>query len=83
MEAYLAEGNLNKKTGTQETNGTINITNISPYFIENTKQFAARFNREAKQYDRICEYGPSTVTKFSCQVLGPIYASNMRQWIFR
>jgi len=67
--AYLAEGNLNKKTGTQETNGTINITNISPYFIENTKQFAARFNREAKQYDRICEYGPSTVTRFSCQVL--------------
>ena len=67
--AYLAEGNLNKKTGTQETSGTINITNISSYFIENTKQFATRFDREAKQYDRICEYGPSTTTRFSCQVL--------------
>ena len=35
--AYLAEGNLSKKTGTQDVNGTINITNISPYFIENSK----------------------------------------------
>ena len=67
--AYLAEGHLTKKTGTQETNGTINITNISSYFIENTKQFAARFDRECRLNDRPGEYGPGITTSFSCQVL--------------
>jgi DNA-directed RNA polymerase beta' subunit len=67
--AYLAEGNLTKKTGTQDTKGTITITNISHIFIENTKQFAKRFEREAKQYNKQGEYGPGTDTIFSCQVL--------------
>ena len=67
--AYLAEGNLNKKTGTQDVNGSINITNISEHFIENTKQFANRFGRDCRVTERQCEYGPSTVTTFSCKYL--------------
>jgi DNA-directed RNA polymerase beta' subunit len=63
--AYLAEGNLNKKAGSQDVASTINITNISPHFIENTKMFAKRFGKECKVTERICEYGPSTITRFS------------------
>ena len=43
--AYLAEGCLSKKKGKEEAIGTISISNISEYFIENVKQFAERFNR--------------------------------------
>ncbi|MEY4572323.1 MAG: Chrysochromulina ericina virus, partial [Bacteroidota bacterium] len=57
--AYLAEGNIN--------GNSICITNISEYFIENTKLFAARFNKECSVYNRICEYGPSTQTRFACK----------------
>ncbi len=67
--AYLAEGHLTKKVGTQETKGTITITNISSYFIENTKQFATRFERNASVRHKQGEYGPGTDTTFSCQVL--------------
>jgi len=67
--AYLAEGNLNKKTGTQDVNGSINITNISTHFIENTKDFASRFDRECRVVERECEYGPSVITSFSCKPL--------------
>lgn len=63
--AYLAEGNLNKKTGSQDVNGSINITNISPHFIENTKEFAKKFGKNCRVTERQCEYGPSTVTTFS------------------
>lgn len=59
--AYLSEGNLN---GTSVT-----ITNVSPYFIENTKKFASIFGKDAKDSHRICEYGPSTSTRFSCKPL--------------
>ena len=41
--AYLAEGHLNRKTTTDEVIGPIVITNISKYFVENTKVFAKRF----------------------------------------
>jgi len=67
--AYLAEGNLNKKTGTDEANGTINITNISPHFINNTKKFAERFGRECFIDNKAGEYGPGITTKFSCKFL--------------
>ena len=67
--AYLAEGNLNKKSGTQDVTGTITITNISPYFIENTKKFALRFNKLCKLNERPGEYGPSTKTIFSDKLL--------------
>jgi intein/homing endonuclease len=43
--AYLAEGCLTKKKGKDEANGTISISNISEYYIENVKKFAARFDR--------------------------------------
>jgi len=67
--AYLAEGNLNKKTGSQDVNGTINITNISADFIENTKQFALRFGKQCRVVERTCEYGPSILTTFYCKPL--------------
>jgi DNA-directed RNA polymerase beta' subunit len=70
--AYLAEGNLNKKTGTQDVNGTINITNISPYFIENTQKFAKRFGKDCRVIERQCEYGPSAVTIFSYKPLAQL-----------
>jgi len=70
--AYLAEGNLNKKTGSQDVNGAINITNISPHFIENTKLFSQRFGRECRVTERQCEYGPSTVTTFSYKPLAQL-----------
>lgn len=43
--AYLAEGSLTKKKGKMEAAGTICITNISEYYIENTKKFASVFNK--------------------------------------
>ena len=67
--AYLAEGNLNKKTGTENVSGSINITNISSKFIENTKNFAAIFGKECRVVERECEYGPSVNTSFSCKPL--------------
>jgi len=67
--AYLAEGNLNKKTGTQNVSGSINITNISSKFIENTKNFAAIFGKECRVVERECEYGPSVNTSFSYKPL--------------
>jgi len=67
--AYLAEGNLNKKTGTQEVQGTINITNISPYFIKNTKDFASRFGKDSIVREYKGEYGPSISTRFSYKPL--------------
>ena len=59
--AYLAEGNIN--------GNSINIVNISQYFIENVKKFANRFDKDATVYERQGEYGPSTSTRFSCKVL--------------
>jgi len=56
MGAYLAEGNI-ENTG-------ICITNISEHFINNTKLFAKRFNKECKIYDCPGEYGPSIKTRF-------------------
>ena len=43
--AYLAEGCLVKKKGKDEANGSISISNVSEYYIENVKTFAARFDR--------------------------------------
>ena len=65
--AYLAEGNVTKYSTC--------ITNVSEYFIENTKQFAARFDKECRVYKRICEYGPSTQTSFSCKVVAEFLLS--------
>ena len=70
--AYLAEGNLSKKPGSQEVSGTINITNISPHFIENTKAFAERFGKVCRLNDKQGEYGPGVTTIFSCKKLADI-----------
>ena len=59
--AYLAEGNLN--------GNSITITNISPYFVENTKKFAALFDKECRVDDTPGEYGPSVKTIFSYKAL--------------
>ena len=66
--AYLAEGHLNKNT--------IYITNISPYFVENTKNFAALFGKESKIDDRPGEYGPAITSRFSDKVLATFLNEN-------
>jgi DNA-directed RNA polymerase beta' subunit len=55
--AYLAEGNLNYNE--------IAITNISQYYIENTKKFAERFEKECRVCEKQGEYGKSVTTKFN------------------
>jgi DNA-directed RNA polymerase subunit A" len=72
--AYLAEGNLN--------GNNISITNVSQYFIENTKQFASRFGKEAKDSHRVCEYGPSTSTRFSFKPLAEFLLSTCNNGSF-
>jgi len=67
--AYLAEGHLTKKTGTQDVKGTITITNIAPQFIENTKKFAERFDRTSSARHYAGEYGPGVDSVFSHKVL--------------
>ena len=59
--AYLAEGNIN--------NNQINITNISEHFINNTKLFAERFNKEVNIRKYQGEYGPGVSTSFSFKPL--------------
>jgi len=55
--AYLAEGNLNYNE--------IAITNISQYYIENTKKFAELFEKECRVSEKQGEYGKSITTKFN------------------
>ncbi len=55
--AYLAEGNV--------SNYSICITNISQHYIEKVKEIAQRFDKEAKDTLRQCEFGPSVVTRFN------------------
>jgi DNA-directed RNA polymerase beta' subunit len=70
--AYLAEGHLSKQSGKQTVSGVINITNISEYFIENTKQFAARFDKTCKFNTRPGQYGPGITTLFSFKPLADL-----------
>jgi DNA-directed RNA polymerase beta' subunit len=65
--AYLAEGNL--------TGNSIRITNISEHFINNTKLFAQRFNKECKINDKPGEYGPGITTYFNCKILAKLLLS--------
>jgi len=62
--AYLAEGNLN--------GNSICITNISPYFIENTKKFAERFGKVNKVREYKGEYGPSVSSNFTHKQLADL-----------
>jgi len=62
--AYLAEGNLNYNE--------ISITNISEYYIENTKKVAALFGKECRVIEKQGVYGKSITTKFNCKELANI-----------
>ena len=62
--AYLAEGNLNYNE--------ISITNISEYYIENTKKVAALFGKECRVIEKQGVYGKSITTKFNCKELSNI-----------
>jgi DNA-directed RNA polymerase beta' subunit len=62
--AYLAEGNLNYNE--------ISITNISEYYIENTKKFAGLFGKECRVVEKQGQYGKSITTKFNCEALATL-----------
>ena len=61
--AYLAEGSINYNTI------FLSGTNISTAFIQNTIEFAARFGKECKIYEKESEYGHTTDVKFTCAEL--------------
>jgi intein/homing endonuclease len=62
--AYLAEGNINYHE--------IAITNISNTFIEKTKEFAKRFDKECRVSEKKGEYGQSITTKFTCKEMASL-----------
>jgi DNA-directed RNA polymerase beta' subunit len=62
--AYLAEGNLNYHE--------ISITNVSEYYIENTKKVAALFGKECRIIEKQGAYGKSITTKFTSKELAKI-----------
>uniref|UniRef100_A0A6C0IHE0 DNA-directed RNA polymerase n=1 Tax=viral metagenome TaxID=1070528 RepID=A0A6C0IHE0_9ZZZZ len=62
--AYLAEGNLNYNE--------ISITNISEYYIENTKRIASLFGKECRIVEKQGEYGKSITSKFNCEKLAKL-----------
>ena len=62
--AYLAEGNLNYNE--------IAITNVSQYYIENTRKFAERFEKECRISEKQGEYGKSITTKFNSHELATV-----------
>jgi DNA-directed RNA polymerase beta' subunit len=62
--AYLAEGNLNYNE--------ISITNISEYYIENTKKIASLFGKECRVIEKQGEFGKSITTKFNCEQLAKL-----------
>ena len=65
--AYLAEGNLNYNE--------ISITNISEYYIENTKKVASLFGKECRVVEKQGQYGKSITTKFNCEHLAKLLLS--------
>ena len=69
--AYLAEGKLNKKSENQ-----------SQYFIENTKLFASRFNKECSIIESQCEYGTSITTTFNCKLLSEFMQKTCENELF-
>lgn len=62
--AYLAEGNLNYNE--------ISITNISEYYIENTKKIASLFGKECRVVEKQGAFGKSITTKFNCEPLAKL-----------
>ena len=80
--AYLAEGNLSKVSGKQDVSGTINITNISPHFIENTKLFASRLGKESKTREYKGEYGPGVTSIINHKQLAELLNSACKNGSF-
>jgi DNA-directed RNA polymerase beta' subunit len=80
--AYLAEGNLSKVTGKQDVNGIINITNISPHFIENTKLFATRLGKNSKIREYKGEYGPGVTSVINHKELAELLNSTCNNGSF-
>ena len=62
--AYLAEGNLNYNE--------ISITNISEYYIENTKKIADLFGKNCRVSEKQSEYGKTITTKFNSSLLAKL-----------
>jgi len=62
--AYLADGNLNYNE--------ISISNISEYYIENTKKIATMFGKAFRVIEKEGECGKSITTKFNCEPLAKI-----------
>jgi DNA-directed RNA polymerase beta' subunit len=62
--AYLAEGNLNYNE--------ISITNISEYYIENTKNISKLFGKECRVVEKQGEFDKSITTKFNCEKLAKL-----------
>ena len=67
--AYLAEGNINANS--------ICITNISDHFINNTTNFAKKFNEKVTVRKYQGEYGPSTSTSFTHNPLADFMLETM------
>jgi len=59
--AYLAEGNIN--------GNTICITNVAQHYIDNVKEFAKLFEKEATPIYYNGQYGPGVTTKFNYKEL--------------
>ena len=59
--AYIAEGSCN--------NGRVNITNISPHYIDMTTMIGEMFGGKVYVNRRQGEYGPSVSTSFQCKEL--------------
>jgi DNA-directed RNA polymerase beta' subunit len=62
--AYLAEGNLNYNE--------ISITNISEFYIENTKKIAQLFGKNCRVSEKQSEYGKTITTKFNSSLLSKL-----------
>ena len=62
--AYLAEGNLNYNE--------ISITNISEYYIENTKKIADLFGKNCRVSEKQSENGKTITIKFNSSLLSKL-----------
>jgi DNA-directed RNA polymerase beta' subunit len=66
--AYLAEGNLNYNE--------VSITNISDYYVENTKKIAELFGKNCRVTEKQSEYGKTISTKFNSPLLANLLLKN-------
>ena len=72
--AYLSEGNIN--------GNSINISNVSQYYISNVTEIASKFGKIATTRTKMGEYGPSTTTSFSHKALAKFIVHNCNNGSF-